>query len=202
MSAVPFPREAGFDSTLALLSEGYAFIGNRCRRHRSDVFETRLMLRRAVCALGEDAAAMFYHPGRFTRKMALPPTALLLLEDRGSVQLRDGAAHRLRKRLFLSLLQPDGVAQLVDIAESHWHARIERWAALPHITLHLEMERVLCGAACEWAGVPLTEAAVAQHAEEFAAMIDGAGAVGPRNLRGLRLRSRTEDWARDMAGVR
>lgn len=81
------PRERGFDSTPAFLSEGYEFISTRCRRHRSDVFATRLVLGRVVCAMGEDAARMFYRPGRFTRQDALPPTALLLLQDRRSVQL-------------------------------------------------------------------------------------------------------------------
>src|SRR5690348_1825865 len=31
------------------LREGYAFISNRCRRFGSDLFQTRLMLTRAVC---------------------------------------------------------------------------------------------------------------------------------------------------------
>ena len=56
------------DSTLALLLEGYEFISKRCRRYRSDVFETRLMLTKVVCMMGKEAAEVFYHPGRFTRK--------------------------------------------------------------------------------------------------------------------------------------
>lgn len=38
------PRDRAFDSTLALLSEGYAVIPNRCRRYGTDLFATRLML--------------------------------------------------------------------------------------------------------------------------------------------------------------
>jgi fatty-acid peroxygenase len=49
---------------LALLSDGYRFISKRRRRHRSDVFETRRMLRKAVCVAAEEAAGMFYHPDR------------------------------------------------------------------------------------------------------------------------------------------
>jgi len=56
------------DSTLALLREGYAFIPNRCRRYGSDVFETRLMLTRAVCVTGREASEVFYEPVRFTRR--------------------------------------------------------------------------------------------------------------------------------------
>jgi hypothetical protein len=66
MTAIP--REKSLDSTLAFLADGYTFISKKCGQLQSDVFETRLMLRKVICALGEDASAMFYHPGRFTRK--------------------------------------------------------------------------------------------------------------------------------------
>jgi hypothetical protein len=35
------------------------------------------MLRKVVCAVGENAAAMLYHRGRFSRERAVPPSALL-----------------------------------------------------------------------------------------------------------------------------
>jgi hypothetical protein len=35
--------------------------------------------------------------------------------------------------------------------------------------------------ACEWAGVPLTDSEAGRRTHEFAAMIEGAGSVGPRN---------------------
>lgn len=69
------PRDSAPDSTLALLSEGYGFISNRCRRHGSDIFETRLMLRKAVCMQGKEAARVFHSPGRFTRRGALQAPA-------------------------------------------------------------------------------------------------------------------------------
>jgi fatty-acid peroxygenase len=192
------PRDTSPDSTLALMREGYSFISNHCKRLQSDVFETRLMLSRVVCAMGEDAAAMFYHPGRFTRNRAVPPTTLMLLQDIGSVQLLDGDAHHERKRMFMSLMTPQRIRELVTIFEDAWQARIATWAAMNEVVLHHEVEQLLCGAVCHWAGVPLTEAAVMQRAGEFSAMIEGAGAVGPRNWKGLLLRSRTEDWARSI----
>lgn len=70
----PIPRDAAFDSTLSLLSEGYRFIPDRARRLGSDIFETRLMLRKAVCITGEEAARIFYAPDRFTRRGAIPVT--------------------------------------------------------------------------------------------------------------------------------
>ena len=55
------------DRTLALLSKGYTFIPERCRRHGTDVFETRIMLTEVVCMTGEEATRVFYEPGRFTQ---------------------------------------------------------------------------------------------------------------------------------------
>lgn len=199
----PIPREKTLDSTLALLAEGYRFIPNRCERLKTDVFETRIMMRAAVCAVGEDAAAMFYHPGRFTRRHAIPPTTLALLQDAGSVQLLDGVAHRWRKAMFMSLMTPERLRQMAATFEARWKSRIDAWAAMDDVVLHHEVEQLLCGAVCEWAGVSLTEAAVRQRTREFRAMIEGAGTIGPRNWKGLLLRSRTEEWARSIInGVR
>jgi len=202
-SSIPFPHDSSPDSTLALLREGYAFISNRCNRLQSDVFETRLMFSRVICAMGEDAAAMFYHPGRFTRKKALPPTALMLLQDVGSAMVLDGEAHRHRKQMLMSLMDEDRVRELVADFEEAWQARIAVWAEMDEVVLHTEVEQLLCAAVCQWAGVPLTPAAVVQRAHEFSAMIDGAGAIGPRNWKGLLLRARTEEWARSIIeGIR
>jgi fatty-acid peroxygenase len=50
------PQEKSLDSTFALLADGYAFISKRCEQLQSDVFETRLMLRKVICAMGEEQA--------------------------------------------------------------------------------------------------------------------------------------------------
>jgi hypothetical protein len=69
-----------------MLAQGYEFVLKRCRALETDVFETRLMLRTAVCAMGSEAARMFSQPGRFARRGTLPPTTLMLLQDLDSVQ--------------------------------------------------------------------------------------------------------------------
>lgn len=66
------------------------------------------------------------------------------------------------------------------------------------IVLHEEVQQILCHAVCEWAGLRLSEPEVRQRAHEQGAMIDGAGAVGPRNWWGLLLRVRTERWIRSI----
>jgi fatty-acid peroxygenase len=43
------------DRTLALLSESYTLIPERCRRLGIDVFESRIMLKKVVCMTGEEA---------------------------------------------------------------------------------------------------------------------------------------------------
>lgn len=197
------PRDPAPDSTLALLSEGYDFIPERRRHLGSDIFETRLMLRRAVCIQGEEAARVFYHPDRFTRRGALPPTTLALLQDRGSVQMLDGEAHRRRKAMFLALLGPEGIRRLVAAAEREWNAAFGRWEGMRRVVVMHEAERVLTRAVCAWAGVPLPEAEAGWRTRQFAAMFDGAGSVGPRNWRGLVHRAGAEAWiGRVVEGVR
>jgi fatty-acid peroxygenase len=192
------PRDRSLDSTLALLSEGYRFISDRCRRLRSDVFETRLMLRRAVCISGEEAARVFYEPGRFTRQGALPPTVLLLLQDRGSVATLDGEAHRRRKAMFMSLMTPASIAGLVAETEALWRGRIPAWERMENLALLPAVEEILCQAVCRWAGIPLENSGLRRRTRELVAMFDGAGAIGPRNWRGMLLRARNERWMRDI----
>ncbi len=196
--AQTIPHDKSPDSTLALLREGYDFIPKRCRRYGTDVFETRLMFRRAVCMSGVEASRVFYEPGRFTRKGAIPPTTVRLLQDLGSVQLLGGEAHRWRKQMFMSLMGPESVVRLTDLMADRWRAYIWKWQAMGEVVLHDEVEEILCRAVCEWAGVPLREPEVGQRTREMEAMISGSGSVGPQMLRGLLLRTRTERWLQDI----
>ncbi|TWA66534.1 hypothetical protein FBZ82_108200 [Azospirillum brasilense] len=64
----PIPRDASPDGTLAPLLEGCRFVMNRRDRHGSDIVETRLMRRKAIRVMGEEAAGTVYEPDRLTRK--------------------------------------------------------------------------------------------------------------------------------------
>jgi fatty-acid peroxygenase len=192
------PRENSRDSTLAFLSEGYMFISNRCARYHTDIFETRLMFRKAICIMGEEAARMFYHPGRFTRKGAIPPTARRLLQEKGSVQWLNGEAHRHRKEMFLGMMTPESSRRLVATMTATWHGRLKRWRGMPRVVLHTEVEEILCRAVCQWAGIPLAESDARPRTRQFSAMIDGAGAIGPRYWWGLLLRARNDLWLRGL----
>ncbi len=191
------PHARGFDNTLALLAEGYCFMMRRHAALGSDAFFTRLMLRRALCVRGEDAARMFWQPGRFTRRRALPPTTLKLLQDFGSVATLDGDMHRHRKAMFMGLFGPLERQRLVALAEAQWRARFAGWPGKASVNVHREAEEVLCRAACEWIGIPpLADAEATRRTRELAAMIAAAGSAGPRNWRALLVRNRTEHWAR------
>ncbi|MCW8195824.1 cytochrome P450 [Proteobacteria bacterium 005FR1] len=186
------------DNTLALLSEGYNFIRNRCAQHDTDVFATRLILKPVVCVMGEEAAKMFYSPGRFTRVGAMPPTTLMLLQDKGSVQLKEGAAHAQRKQLFMSMMTPVSLARLAEQFRTLWRERSEHWAEQREVCLHEEVRTLLCDAACRWSGIELTPHELRQRSHEMGAMIDAAGSFGPKNWWSLMLRSRTEHWAQGL----
>src|SRR5215216_5272322 len=103
------PRDKMLDSSLALMLDGYRFITKRCRRYRSDIFETRLMLQRTICMRGEEAARVFYDNDRFKRKGAAPGRLQETLLGRGGVQGLDGDAHRHRKQMFMSLMSPESI---------------------------------------------------------------------------------------------
>jgi fatty-acid peroxygenase len=188
------PRDRRLDSTLSLLREGYAFIGNCSRRLHSDVFETRLLLRKTICLYGEEAAKLFYDDTRFRRRGAAPRRAQRTLLGRGGVQGKDGAEHRSRKRMFMALFDDERTQELVDVSAEAWLEAIDRWRARGRVVLLPEVEALLCRAVCRWAGVPLAEADVRRRNEDLHALIDGAGALGGRYLRARRARRRSERW--------
>ncbi|MFC0201206.1 cytochrome P450 [Paracoccus rhizosphaerae] len=187
------PRAAGFDQTLAFLREGYRFIGSRCDALRTDIFRTRIMLRRVTCVRGEAAARMFYGGGCFTRRGAMPPTVLRLLQDKGSVQMLDGAAHHHRKTLFIELLMGSQAERdFLYVFEAEWHDAILRWSRQPRVVLLDEVNLVLTRAACRWTRVPLDDVDPQRLCRELSSMIEYAGHPGPRMVAALARRRSAE----------
>jgi fatty-acid peroxygenase len=188
------PRERTPDSSLALVREGFEFVTNRCRRHGTDTFATRLMLRPVVCAQGAEAAR-FFTETPMTRRGAIPRPLLALVQDVGSVATLDGELHRCRKRMFLEMMTGAEIARLERISDEGWRLAGERWRRAERVILLPAVEELLCRVACDWAGVPRVEPETSQRAAELAAMVDGAGSIGPRNLRGHVRRRSSERWA-------
>jgi fatty-acid peroxygenase len=193
------PKDPALDNTLALFhSDGYEFISRRCRELRSDVFATRLMFKDVVCMMGREAAEQFYWPGRFTRRNALPLAILSLIQDVGSVMTADSEDHRGRKQMFLSLMTPESLARIGTLTLKHWRAALRRWERMERVKLLHQAHIAMCAAICEWAGLLLTPEMIEHRATEFEGMVDGTGSFGPRNWRGHLLRSRSEDWLREV----
>jgi len=142
------------DRTVALLAEGYEFIPKRCRRYRSDVFETRLMLTTVFCMTGEEAAEVFYKPGRFTRKGALLQTTLRLLQDYNSVAVLDAESHHQRKRMFMSLMTPINIGRLAEATEGRLRERLGAWETMEEVVLHEEVQERRLPRAVRAGGAP------------------------------------------------
>jgi len=186
------PRESTLDDSLALLQEGYTFISRRCDRLGTDLFSTRLMLTPVVCMRGAKAARIFYDGARFTRQGAMPRTTLMLLQDKGSVQQLDGAAHRHRKQMFMAMMTPDAITAIEVLLARRWREAVARWEQEEEVALLPAAGEVLTRTACDWCGVPLAEEEAPELARELMAMIENAGSIGPGVLLALGLRERTE----------
>jgi len=190
------PSLPAFDSSLALWREGYRFITDRCDALHSDAFRTRIMLKEVVCMRGPAAARQFYEPGRFTRRGAIPRTALALLQDWGSVQTLDGEAHRHRKKMFMDMMDAAGIGHAISLFRAEWKESVRR--APKRVRLHDLAREALARTAILWCGLPLEAASPRRRTAELSAMIEGSGGFGPGHVRARLLRLRCERWARSV----
>lgn len=189
------PEDKAFDSTFALLKQGYRFISNRCNQLDSNVFKTRLLFQDVICMKGEEAAILFYDNDKFVRHGAMPARAQKTLVGIGGVQGLDGSAHTHRKSLFLNLLMaPARIEKLVEINQAHWQAAIASWSERKEIVLFEEAQNILCKSVCEWAGVPIADSDIPKRASEFGLMIDSGAKVGLHHWRGKAARKSSEKW--------
>ncbi|MGK9201003.1 cytochrome P450, partial [Sinorhizobium meliloti] len=188
------PRTSSFDSTLALLREGYTFISARCDELGSDIFRTRLMLRPVLCVRGEAAAQLFYDSEDVTRVGSMPWTVLRLLQDKHSVQQLDGERHRQRKAMFIDLaMSDDEIAALVDRFRDHWLSQVGDPETV-RFDLRQLANLALTKASADWIGIPESSRDDRRLAASLARMIDSTGSFGPSAWIALMSRRRTERW--------
>ncbi|MGK2932526.1 MAG: cytochrome P450 [Solirubrobacterales bacterium] len=185
------------DRTLEFRARGYAFGTHGFDTVGTDVFTTRLLGRRVTFARGSGWVRFFYEGDRFTRDRAMPRSVKHSLQDEGSVQTLVGPEHRHRKALFVGMLDAPARTDLDRRIAEAWQ---QEWAAASgnRVSLLELAGRSLTAGVCAWADIPLSDRDLDRRATEFAAMIDGAGSFGPRNVRGRTLRLRTEAWARQV----
>ncbi len=196
MATIPTDRAP--DSTLAFLRAGYRFVGQRCDRYGTDIFQTRLLLEPTICLRGRAATELFYDADRFMREGAMPARGQRTLTGRGGVQGLDGDAHHDRKAMFMSLMSPAAVRRLGQLFADEWQARLPAWELSGTVTLHTEVASMLTRAVCAWAGVPLSGGELDRRTADLQAMIDSAAAIGPRHWRGRLGRYRSEYWGADL----
>lgn len=178
------PRSPGFDETLDLAREGYAFLSQRFRSMNSPIFRTRLMLRDVICLTGPDAARLIYDDDRLTRVGAMPQMVLRLIGGKGCVQQLDGPAHRHRKAMFVRMLVEDrtGVDRLVAIFRRNFIERVPDWIRWGAVPLGAELDLILIRTALAWTHAPIDADEIDRDDALLGALAEQAGHFGPRRL--------------------
>ena len=188
------PREEGIDHSLSLMREGYMYILNRRHSFNSNVFETRLLGKKAICMVGKEAAEVFYDTEKFKRKDAAPNRAVQTLFGKNGVQALDGQEHKHRKEMFMSIMSPEGLQSLTDITKKQWQTALNKWEQMDKVILYEEVKEVMCRTACQWAGVPLEEDDVKEMTKDLASMFESPAAIGPNHWLGRNARNNVEKW--------
>lgn len=197
------PREEGTDHSLSLLREGYLYILNRRHSFNSDVFETRLLEKKAICMGGKEAAEIFYDAEKFKRKGAAPNRVMQTLFGKNGVQTLDGQAHQNRKEMFMSVMTPNRLEELKEFARDQWEEALDKWGQMQQVILYEEAQEMLCRIACHWAGVPVHEENIQRLTKELVAMFETPAKVGPKHWFGRNSRNRVEAWMGELVeGVR
>lgn len=147
---------------------------------------------------GPEAASIFYDDERFTRRRAMPVTVVKLLQDFGSVQTLDGASHRHRKAMFLRLLEQSAAEQIQHMFGPRLRDGLLARTELGSVVLFDEARAALTDVALKWTGVSATHSQRERRRDEFSAMIQNVGTLGPSHLHALLLRWRCERWAQEI----
>jgi len=197
------PKEEGIDNTFNLMREGYMFITNRCHSFQSNIFETRLFGKKAICMRGKEAAELFYHNDKFKRRGAIPNWVVQSFFGENSVQILDGNVHQHRKDMLMSVMTSNRLQQLVYIIKRQWDKAIERWEELEQVILYEEVQKLLCKTACEWVGVPLEEDELDKRTKDLASLFESVASIGPAYWVGRRARNSLNEWIGELIeGIR
>ena len=188
------PREEGIDHSLSLMREGYMYILNRRHSFNSNIFETRLLGKKAICMGGKEAAEVFYDTEKFKRKDAAPNRVVQTLFGRNGVQALDGQTHKHRKEMFMSIMSPDEIDKLTAITKKQWEIAVDKWEQMDKVILYEEAKEIMCRTACKWAGVPIQENKVKMLTKNLGAMFESAAAVGLKHWLGRHARNYVEIW--------
>lgn len=196
MSQNHMPKESGIDKSISFLREGYLYILNRRRSFHSDVFETRLLGKKAICMGGQEAVELFYDSEKFERRNAAPKRMLDTLIGRGSVLSLDGEAHKHRKAMFMNVMTPYELDRLKHLTRQEWHVAIEKWTQQKEIVLYDEARVMMTKVACQWAGVPIpnNDKELKEIAKLLATLFESPATLGISFFQGKEARNEAESW--------
>jgi fatty-acid peroxygenase len=186
--------------SLALLTEGYAWLPDLMRAEGDRALTLRVLGHPALAVRGPDAVRFFYDEEHVRRHGALPGPVLSTLFGHGAVHTLDGDAHRQRKSFFLPLLEADAVTGSAKHIAEAWDEAVPRWRTQPQVVLFGAVGRVIARGVCRWAGVPLAADEEEPLARDLLAMVDGFATAGPRHWRARRARTRQEQRFADLVG--
>lgn len=189
-----FPHPHTLDSTLSLLRNPYGFISSTSQQLGTDIFETRLLLERTICLTGSDAAEFFYSSSELIREGAVPGRIVKTLFGTGGVQGLDDQQHRHRKQMFMSLMTPKRIKELMQKIHAGWRQCAAQWQRQSSVVLYKSLHHLLLKSACDWAGVPLADHEVSHRSKQVAYLFDRAGAIGPRHWTARLARKQTNEW--------
>ncbi len=189
------PRDKNLDSTLPLFLKGYPFLHKRFHKHKTDIYRTRFMGKKALVLHGEEAAKIFFSEQYMKRHGAIPKKIQNTLMGRDSIHMQDDAEHKHRKKMFMQLMTEEKVKHLSYLMAQEWQDFAEKWEQMQEVVLMDEVKELITRAMCTWSGVPLKEEEVKKRTRDFWKMIDAFGAgIGTRHIKGKRARNRAEKW--------
>lgn len=192
------PPLASRESTYPLIRTGYPYISAQCDRLGTDVFRSRLMLKKTIFMRGEEAAELFYDDALFTRENAAPKRLKKTLFGEGGVQGLEGQAHQQRKALFLSLMTHSRIDELIQWVEQYWQSRLTVLESQTSVILLDEIHYILCQAACAWCGIPLHRKNAPDITKKLVLMIEGGASIGLKYWSSRRARHLTENALIDL----
>jgi fatty-acid peroxygenase len=163
------------------------------------VARTRVLGQPAVGLCGPDAARFFYDEDHVRRHTAIPEPVQGTLFGHRAVHTLDGAPHRNRKAMFMSVLNGPGITALVEQTAEVWDKTFGSRPEGEPVVLFDAASRVITRGVCQWAGVPYADDADADAvASDLVALVDGFGTLGPRHWRARRARGRLESRLADL----
>lgn len=196
-SIKPIPKAKPCDSILGFLQDGYLFISNRMRQLDTNIFSARFFGKKVVFLMGKEAAEIFYNERYFKRKGVAPMRVQRTLFGKKTIQGLDGKQHKKRKAMFMSLLTPEYVDELVQICYRNLDRYANRWERKSSINLYKESQKVLFESVCQWVGIPYQREKIKDYAESFGLMIYGFGRIGKTYRKGKCARKEMECWVKE-----